>query len=140
MSEAQEELKCLKKEIDTNHIKWRGLRRFNRNCDAALTLTTIVLTLVTTILGVEGISLGDNDNLRKTLIGISGGLVVAVQSIGNAFPVKQRAGGYQLLQGQAYTLKSRLGYLKGDDEINAKLPQIQEEYYKLISEADKLES
>ena len=140
MSEAKEELKRTIKEIDDSHHKWRGLRRFNRNCDAALTITTILLTLFTTIVGVEGISFGNNDNIHKALIGISGGLVVAVQSIGNAFPVKQRAGGYQLLQGQAYTLKSRLGYLQQDDEINAKLPQIREEYYKLIAEADKLES
>ena len=140
MSEAKEELKRINDEIDKHHTEWRRLRQFNRNCDAGLTITTIVLTLFTTILGVEGISFGDNDNIRKALIGLSGGLVVAVQSIGNAFPVKQRAGGYQLLQGQAYTLKSKLGYLQQDDEINAKLPQIREEYYKLIAEADKLES
>ena len=143
MSEAREELKKLKEEIEGKYKQWQKLRRLNRNWDAGLTIATIVFTLFTTILGVEGISMDNKENqknLRKALIGVSGGIVVAIQSIGNAFPVKQRAGGYQLIQGQAYTLKSRLGYLQQESEIMEKLPQIQEEFYKLVAEADKLES
>jgi hypothetical protein len=138
VSEQKEDLQRLYQEISDNHAKWQRLRKFNRNCDGGLTIATIFLTLFIALLGVEGISI--NDNLRKALIGLSGGVVVAIQSIGNAFPVKQRAGGYQLIQGQAYALKSRLGYLQEDSEIVEKLPQIQEEFYKLLAEADKLES
>ncbi len=109
----------------------------NRNWDGGLTIATITLTLFTALLGVEGISA--DENLRKALIGISSGIVLAIQSMGNAFPVKQRAGGYQLIQGQAYALKSKLKYLQEDSEIVEKLPQMQEEFYKLLAEADKLE-
>lgn len=106
MSEQKEDLKRLYEKISDNHTKWQKLREFNRNCDEGLTVATISLTLFIALLGVEGISI--DDNLRKAFIGLSGGVVVAIQSIGNAFPVKQRAGGYQLIQGQAYTQGNRI--------------------------------
>jgi hypothetical protein len=139
MSSPQEEdKKLLIQEITSKHVEWQNLRRVNRNWDGGLTVSTIILTLFMAFLGVEGINM--DSNLRKALIGISGGIVVAIQSIGNAFPVKQRAGGYKMIESQAYNLKSKLGFLQEEDEIKANLPQIQEEYYKLIVEAAKLES
>ena len=89
------------------------------------------------ILGVEGISL--DNNLRKALIGLSGGIVVAIQSIGNAFPVKQRAGGYKALESQARTIKSKLGYLKSDEEIQKDLPNLREQFYGLVSKSAELD-
>ena len=138
MSNQQEDKKILNDEIDKKHVEWKKLRIFNRNCDAGLTIATIFLTLFTALLGVEGISM--DDTFRKALIGISGGIVVAIQSIGNAFPVKQRAGEYRLVESQAYTLKSKLGFLQTEIEIKESLPKIQEEFYKLVSEAAALES
>jgi hypothetical protein len=139
MSSPQEEdKKLLIQEITSKHVEWQNLRRVNRNWDGGLTVSTIILTLFMALLGVEGINM--DSNLRKALIGISGGIVVAIQSIGNAFPVKQRAGGYKMIESQAYNLKSKLGFLQEEDEIKENLPQIQEEYYKLIVEAAKLES
>ena len=138
MNNQQEDKKFLNDKIDKKHLEWKNLRIFNRNCDAGLTIATIFLTLFTALLGVEGISI--NDNFRKALIGVSGGIVVAIQSIGNAFPVKQRAGGYKLIESQAYTLKTKLGFLQGDEEIAKALPHIQEEFYKLVAEAATLES
>lgn len=114
------------------------VRRFNRNFDGGLTIATIVLTLTTTIIGIEGIKLDDGQ--RKAWIGVCGGLVVAIQSIGNAFPVKQRAGGYRLLYGQGYTLKSKSAYLQSVEEISEALPSMREEYYKLLVEASKIEA
>lgn len=137
MSELQEELKTFTSEVSTSLTKWQELRRTNRNWDGGLTIVTIVLTLTTTIIGVEGIKL--DDGARKLWISVCGGLVVAIQSIGNAFPVKQRTGGYSLLQSQGYALKSRIAYLQSDDEISTSLPNMREEYYKLLTEAGKLE-
>ena len=90
-----DELKTFVTEISDKLPEWQMLRRINRNWDGGLTVATILLTLTTTIIGVEGLSL--DANARKLWIGTCGGLVVAIQSIGNAFPVKQRAGGYRLL-------------------------------------------
>jgi hypothetical protein len=144
MAESQEafdskvELKTFKSELLKSLAEWQRLRRHNRNWDGGLTVATILLTLTTTIVGVEGLKL--DDQARKLVIGICGGLVVAIQSIGNAFPVKQRAGGYRLLEGQGYTLRSRSEYLQTEDEIISALPGMREEYYKLLSEASKLEA
>jgi hypothetical protein len=138
MSDLQEELKIFTSEISGSLAEWQKLRRANRNWDGGLTIATIVLTLTTTIIGIEGIKL--DNGARKLWIGVCGGLVVAIQSIGNAFPVKQRAGGYRLLQGQGYALKSQIAYLQSDDEISKVLPNMREEYYKLLADASKLEA
>lgn len=90
------------------------------------------------MIGMEGLSL--NSETRKLLIGLCGGLVVAIQSIGNAFPVKQRAGSYRLLYAQGLALKSKSDYLQSADEIQAALPQMREEYYNLLVEASKVEA
>ena len=133
-----DELKTFLAEISDKLPEWQKLRRINRNWDGGLTVATILLTLTTTIIGVEGLSL--DANARKLWIGICGGLVVAIQSIGNAFPVKQRAGGYRLLYAQGLALKSKAGYLSKPDEIMAALPQMRVEYYKLLIEASKIEA
>lgn len=138
MSELQDELKTFASEVSISLAEWQKLRRVNRNWDGGLTIATIILTLTTTIIGIEGVKLDDGS--RKLWIGVCGGLVVAIQSIGNAFPVKQRAGGYRLLQGQGYALKSKIAYLQSDAEISESLPNIREEYYKLLTEASKLEA
>ena len=132
------ELTTFVTEISDKLPEWQKLRRINRNWDGGLTVATILLTLTTTIIGVEGLSL--DPNARKLWIGICGGLVVAIQSIGNAFPVKQRAGGYRLLYAQGLALKSKAGYLNKPDEIMAALPQMRDEYYKLLIEASKIEA
>ncbi|MGF1535110.1 MAG: hypothetical protein ACFB4J_01320 [Elainellaceae cyanobacterium] len=137
LSEPQQEKRALLNEITERHNEWKKLRRVNSRWDGALTILTIVLTLFTTILGVEGLSLGENT--RDILIGVSGGLVVAIQSIGNAFPVKQKAGGYKSLESQAYTLKSRLGFLQSDEEISEKLSSIQEQFYQLLAKSAELD-
>jgi hypothetical protein len=135
-SEQASELQIFKSEI-TNQIRdWKRLRRANSNWDGGLTIATIVLTLITTIIGVEGLNVDANS--RKLWIGACGGLVVAIQSIGNAFPVKQRAGGYRLLYAQGLTLKSKAEYLQTQEEILVSLPQMREEYYKLLVEASKI--
>ena len=133
-----DELKTFVTEISDKLPEWQKLRRINRNWDGGLTVATILLTLTTTIIGVEGLSL--DANARKLWIGICGGLVVAIQSIGNAFPVKQRAGGYRLLYALALTLKSKAGYLNKPEEIMAALPQMRDEYYKLLIVASKIEA
>lgn len=137
-SEQQAELAIFKAEVSDELPKWQKLRRINRNWDGGLTVATIILTLTTTIIGVEGLKL--DDGARKLWIGVCGGIVVAIQSIGNAFPVKQRAGGYRLLYAQGLALRSKAEYLQSPEEIKASLPQMREEYYKLLVEASKIEA
>lgn len=138
MTELQDELGIFQAEVSSSIKEWQRLRRHNRNWDGGLTIATILLTLVTTVVGVEGARM--NDETRKLVISVCGGLVVAIQSIGNAFPVKQRAGGYRLLQGQGYALQSRTGYLQSEEEISSALASMREEYYKLLADASKLEA
>ena len=137
-TDSKVELKTFKSELLKSITEWQRLRRLNRNWDGGMTIATVLLTLTTTIVSVEGLKL--DDQAQKLVIGVCGGLVVAMQSIGNAFPVKQRAGGYRLLEGQGYSLRSRSEYHQTDDEILSALPGMREDYYKLFSEASKLEA
>ncbi|PSB10352.1 hypothetical protein C7B69_21940 [filamentous cyanobacterium Phorm 46] len=88
------------------------LRRINRSWDAGLTITTIILTLAITILSTSD---RINEQDKKLATGISGGVIVAIQSIGNAFPVKQRAGSYRILQAQANNLLTDIKYVEGTE-------------------------
>lgn len=118
--------------------EWRRLRNINRNWDGSLTITTIILTLFITILGTDGIQIPDNE--RKIFTGIAGAIVVAINSIGNAFPVKQRAGGYRTLESQTLTLRSKLEYLPDDSErLVEELPNITSQFLELIIKSSELE-
>lgn len=129
--------KELEKELNLHYERWRQYRKSNRNWDGRLTVATIVLTLIVTILGVEGITV--NQEAKKLAIGICGGLVVAIQSIGNAFPVKQRAGKYRLLEAQALSLKTQVT-LSSDDELDKELANIRKQLTELIvKSADELQ-
>ena len=109
------------------------LRRINRSWDASLTITTIILTLVITLVSTfERIDEQD----KKVATGIIGGVIVAIQSIGNAFPVKQRAGAYRILQAQANNLLTDVKYVEGTEELQA----LESQFYLLRSDAAKTES
>jgi hypothetical protein len=56
-----------------------------------------------------------DEQAKKITTGILGGVIVAIQSIGNAFPVKQRAGSYRLLQAQGNNLLSDVKYLENPE-------------------------
>lgn len=123
----------LQRMVTAKHKEWRNLRRWNRNWDGSLTISTIALTLFITILGTEGINA--NENYKKAGVGIIGAIVVTIQAIGNAFPVKQRAGGYRTLEAQTITLDNDLTFATTSDE----LLNIQKQLNNLIVEAARLE-
>lgn len=109
------------------------LRRVNRNWDASLTVTTIVLTLCITVFTT--LDQIDEQN-RKIVTGILGGFIVAIQSIGNAFPVKQRAGSYRLLQARSNNLLYDVKYVEDLEELK----NIEFQFYQLQDEAAKVEN
>jgi hypothetical protein len=111
----EEDIKQLTQEVTQ-------LRRINRNWDGALTITTIILTLVITLLSTFD-RIDEQD--KKIATGIIGGVIVAIQSIGNAFPVKQRAGSYRVLQAQANNLLTDVKYV----EDTAELKSIESQFY-----------
>jgi hypothetical protein len=122
----EEDIKQLTQEVTQ-------LRRINRNWDGALTITTIILTLVITLLSTFD-RIDEQD--KKIATGIIGGVIVAIQSIGNAFPVKQRAGSYRVLQAQANNLLTDVKYV----EDTAELKSIESQFYILRNDAAKAES
>ena len=122
----EEDIKQLTQEVTQ-------LRRINRNWDGALTITTIILTLVITLLSTFD-RIDEQD--KKIATGIIGGVIVAIQSIGNAFPVKQRAGSYRVLQAQANNLLTDVKYV----EDTAELKSIESQFYLLRNDAAKTES
>ncbi|MFY7697109.1 MAG: hypothetical protein ACOVQK_12245 [Cyanobium sp.] len=128
----------LSRKLRINGLNGRGSGGSNRNWDAGLTVATSLLTLTTKISGVEGLIL--DAHRRKIRIGILGGLVVAIQSIGNAFPVKQRAGGNRLLYSQARTRKSKIGYFSMPNKLMAVPHQIRDECYNLLIEVSRIEA
>lgn len=119
--------------LSKKHEEWQKLRKWNRNWDAGLTISTITLTLFITILGTKGIKV--DENFRKVGVGVFGAIILAIQSIGNTFPVKQRAGGYRTLEAQTITLDSDLNFATTPDE----LLNVQKQLNNLIIEAARLE-
>ena len=119
--------------IKENSDLWRERRKINRSWDAVLTILTIVLTLAIAVLGTEGVEV--NSNLKKASAGTLGAIVVAIQAIGNAFPVKQRAGGYRILEAQAITLENELTVATAQSDLLA----ISKQLNSLILEAARLE-
>lgn len=125
--------KDLEKEVEKLAQEMTRLRRINRNWDGGLTIATIILTLVITLLSTwERIDEQD----KKIATGIIGGVIVAIQSIGNAFPVKQRAGSYRILQAQANNLLIDVKDVEDTEELNA----IESQFYQLQNDAAKAES
>ncbi|MEJ1930621.1 hypothetical protein WDZ92_10070 [Nostoc sp. NIES-2111] len=115
----------------THHMT--RLRRINSSWDAGLTITTIVLTLMITILSsVNQI----NEEDKKIGTSILGAVIVAIQAIGNAFPVKQKAGSYRLLQAQASNLLIDAQYAENPEELK----NISSQFRQLSIEAAKVET
>jgi hypothetical protein len=83
-------------DVTDNYKQWKKLRRLNQGFDVGLTLSTILLTLIVTILGTEGIKL--DDNFRKGSIGILGGVIITTQSIATKFGIRKKAEGYRTLK------------------------------------------
>ena len=132
-SSLEEKRKDLEKEVKELTQEMARLRRINRNWDGGLTITTIVLTLIITLLSTwDRIEEPD----KKIATGILGGVIVAIQSIGNAFPVKQRAGAYRILQAPANNLLTDVKYVEGPEELNA----LESQFYLLRNDAAKTES
>jgi hypothetical protein len=132
-SSLEDKRKDLEKEVKELTQEMTRLRRINRSWDAGLTITTIVLTLIITLLSTWD-RIDEQD--KKIATGILGGVIVAIQSIGNAFPVKQRAGAYRILQAQANNLLTDVKYVEGTEELKA----IESQFYFLRSDAAKTES
>lgn len=131
-SSPEEKRKDLELQLKEFTQEMARLRRINRSWDAGLTITTIILTLAITILTtLDPI----DEQAKKITTGILGGVVIAIQSIGNAFPVKQRAGSYRLLQAQAKNLLSDVKYLEDTQELK----NIETQFYELNKEAAKIE-
>lgn len=125
--------KELEKEVKKLTQEMTQLRRINRNWDGGLTIATIILTLVITLLSTfDRIDKQD----KKIATGIIGGVIVAIQSIGNAFPVKQRAGSYRILQAQANNLLTDVKYVEDTEELKA----IESQFYLLRNDVAKAES
>ncbi|BAY38323.1 hypothetical protein NIES2111_26700 [Nostoc sp. NIES-2111] len=115
----------------THHMT--RLRRINSSWDASLTITTIVFTLMITILSsVNQI----NEEDKKIGTSILGAVIVAIQAIGNAFPVKQKAGSYRLLQAQASNLLIDAQYAENPEELK----NISSQFRQLSIEAAKVET
>lgn len=129
----EEKRKDLEKEVKELTQEMTRLRRINRNWDGGLTITTIVLTLIITLLSTWD-RIDEQD--KKIATGIIGGVIVAIQSIGNAFPVKQRAGSYRILQAQANNLLTDVKYVENTEELKA----IEAQFYVLRNDAAKAES
>lgn len=124
---------ALEEEVKQLTQEMTRLRRINRSWDGGLTITTIVLTLIITLLSTWD-RIDEQD--KKIATGIIGGVIVAIQSIGNAFPVKQRAGAYRILQAQANNLLTDVKYVEGTEELKA----LEFQFYLLRSDAAKTEN
>ncbi|RUT05901.1 hypothetical protein DSM106972_031070 [Dulcicalothrix desertica PCC 7102] len=131
-SPIHEQRENIEKQIEVLTNEMTRLKRVNRNWDAGLTITTIILTLFITILSNVN-TVKEND--RRIITNIIGGVIVAIQSLNNAFPVKQRAGSYRLLQAQAGNLLLDVRHVESLEELH----NIEVCLFQLQTEAAKVE-
>jgi len=114
VQDIQDQAKNLQNKIEKLTQDMTRLRRINGSWDAGLTISTIFLTLIITIL----VSLNQVDEQnKKVATSVLGAVIVAIQAIGNAFPVKQKAGSYRLLQAQASNLLIDVQYVENIEEL-----------------------
>ncbi|MBD2430396.1 MULTISPECIES: hypothetical protein [Fischerella] len=73
---------------------------------------------------------------KKVATSVLGAVIVAIQAIGNAFPVKQKAGSYRLLQAQASNLLIDVQYVENTEELK----NISSQFRQLSIEAAKVET
>lgn len=110
--------------------------RINRTWDLGLTSAGIVLTLAITLVG-----LSDEIPGKKFWTGGLGAVLVAIQSVSSTFPVKQRSGGYRMLEAQLVNLEFDLMYeaYTGNELEESEAKVLFEKLYELRTEAAKLE-
>jgi hypothetical protein len=120
-------------DVTDNYKQWKKLRRLNQGFDVGLTLSTILLTLIVTILGTEGIKL--DDNFRKGSIGILGGVIITTQSIATKFGIRKKAEGYRNIEAKAIVLQNDLDIAANHDQ----LLEIHKKLNDLIMEAAGIE-
>jgi hypothetical protein len=77
-----------------------------------------------------------NEEDKKIGTSILGAVIVAIQATGNAFPVKQKAGSYRLLQAQASNLLIDAQYAENPEELK----NISSQFRQLSIEAAKVET
>ncbi|MHC0064209.1 hypothetical protein ACWATR_15130 [Nostoc sp. UIC 10890] len=132
MQDFQDQRKKLQDDIKklTHHTS--RLRRINGSWDASLTITTIILTLMITILA--SLNQIDEQN-KKVATSVLGAVIITIQAIGNAFPVKQKAGSYRLLQAQASNLLIDAQYVENMEELK----NLSSQYSHLNIESAKVE-
>ncbi|PMB47166.1 hypothetical protein CEN39_24840 [Fischerella thermalis CCMEE 5201] len=133
MQDIQDQAKNLQNKIEKLTQDMTRLRRINASWDAGLTISTIFLTLIITILA--SLNQIDEQN-KKVATSVLGAVIVAIQAIGNAFPVKQKAGSYRLLQAQASNLLIDVQYVENIEE----LINISSQFRQLSIEAAKVET
>lgn len=139
--QAQKELiKKLEKILDQLLVTVRKRAKLNRGWDLSLTIGSIILTLTITVSGVLGEEvLGKN--ISKIIAGTLGAGLVAIQAVNNSIPIKQRSGGYRLIEAQLMNLEFDFLYKQytngrlDDTEIQIVLNQLGD----LRREAAKLE-
>jgi hypothetical protein len=123
----------LNSDITVSYQQWKKLRRWNQGLDVGLTLSTILLTLIVTILGTEGIKI--DDNFRKGSIGIIGGVIITTQSIATKFGIRKKAEGYRNIEAKALVLQNDLDIAANQNQ----LLDIHKKLNDLIMEAAEIE-
>jgi hypothetical protein len=128
----QDQRQNLQNQIEKLTHDTSRLRRINGSWDASLTITTIILTLMITIL--TSLNQIDEQN-KKVTTSILGAVIVNIQAIGNAFPVKQKAGSYRLIQAQTSNLLIDVQYVEKMEELK----NISSQFRQLSIESAKVE-
>ncbi|MBE9070239.1 hypothetical protein IQ260_26715 [Leptolyngbya cf. ectocarpi LEGE 11479] len=133
-------IKKVEKEINLLLKDVNRKATINRNWDLGLTLGSICLTLGITISGVLGEEVVGK-NRSKVLAGILGAGLVAIQSTSRSIPIKQRSGGYRVLEAQLINLEFESIFMQSNDgkldntEINLIISKLSD----LRKEAARLE-
>lgn len=114
--------------------------KINRFWDLGLTIASICLTLGITVSGLLGEEVVGK-NQSKILAGSLGALLVAIQSTSRSIPIKQRSGGYRVLEAQLINLEFEFMFMQNNDgKLDDKeIDLITSKLFDLRKEAARLE-
>ncbi len=128
--------KILEKAIDESEIQFNKVFKINERWNITLTLANVVLTLLATAFGTLGDSQVISAQTKNILVALFGCSAVAVQSIINNFPVRERARGNRNLRNRTRLLKSY--EIKKNLDL-AKFNEIEKEYRKILEDEARID-
>ena len=120
----------LKQEIDKKKNCWENQRKKHEIISLVLDISKIFSFVLTVVIGA-GVIIVSEPN-KKQIVGVSGSIAIAIQTITNNLSLKKKIGKYNAFEAQALILISKLTVLNETHDIRKDLSSISSQINDLI--------